>query len=152
MQVWWGKALEIWSHAVMSGRQRVDTQGAVHNEESQSTFLYNQSEGWRPEHYQGSINTVRHSCLPDVTTHDLISQSFPLRICILQAIKYRRWGWPENEAKSPQTFRFVAMATALISGCNRSGCCNSATIHHKCPTQTSGYVSTSMTWTRLPFR
>jgi len=30
-------------------------------------------------------------CLPDVITHDQISQAFPLRICILQAIKYWRW-------------------------------------------------------------
>ena len=27
MQIWWGKAWEIWSRVVTSGRQRVDTQG-----------------------------------------------------------------------------------------------------------------------------
>ena len=72
-------------------------------------------QGWRTEHQQGSINTVRHSqhqgqfdvkrelilsgitpcvstlCLPNITTRDQISQAFPLRICILQAIKYWRW-------------------------------------------------------------
>jgi len=42
-------AWEIWSHAVTSSRQRVDTQGVVPDEESQSPFLYYQSKGWRPE-------------------------------------------------------------------------------------------------------
>jgi len=44
-----GKAWEIWSHPVTSGRQMVDTRGAVPDVESQSPFLYYWSEGWRPE-------------------------------------------------------------------------------------------------------
>ena len=36
--------------------------------------------------------------LHDVTAHDQISQTFPLLICILQAIKYWRWERPGNEA------------------------------------------------------
>ena len=35
-----GEGLGIWSCAVTSGRQKVDTQGAVPVEESQSPFLY----------------------------------------------------------------------------------------------------------------
>ena len=31
-------------------------------------------------------------------TSDQISQAFPLRICILQVIKYWRWEWPRNKA------------------------------------------------------
>ena len=34
---------------VTSGRQTVDTRGAVPEEESRSPFLYYRSEGWRPE-------------------------------------------------------------------------------------------------------
>jgi len=37
-------------------------------------------------------------CLPYVTARDQISQAFPLRICILYAIKYWRWERPGNEA------------------------------------------------------
>ena len=33
-QIWRGKAWEIWSRAVMSVRQKVDTQGVVPDEES----------------------------------------------------------------------------------------------------------------------
>jgi len=44
-----GEGQEIWSCAVTSGRQRVDIQVAVPDKESWSTFLYCQSEGWRPE-------------------------------------------------------------------------------------------------------
>ena len=44
-----GKAWEISSRAVTSGRQKVDTRGAVPYEESRSPFLYYRSEGWRPE-------------------------------------------------------------------------------------------------------
>ena len=49
MQIRRGKAWEIWSCAVMSGRQKVDTRGAVPVEESRSPSLYYRSEGWRPE-------------------------------------------------------------------------------------------------------
>ena len=49
MQIRRGKAWEISSRAVTSGRQKVDTRGAVPNEESWSPFLYYQSEGWSPE-------------------------------------------------------------------------------------------------------
>jgi len=41
----------MWDYT--SGRQRVDTQGVVLSEESQSPFFYYyiyQSKGWRPEH------------------------------------------------------------------------------------------------------
>ena len=41
VQMWRGKAWEIWSHVVMSGRH---TQGAV---QFQSPFLYYQSKSWR---------------------------------------------------------------------------------------------------------
>jgi len=50
MQIRKGKAWEIWSRAVTSGRQTVDTQGAVPVEESRSPFFYYRSESWRPEH------------------------------------------------------------------------------------------------------
>ena len=80
--------------------------GAVPSEESQSLFLQHQSESWRPECYQNSINTVHRSysrdssmqnknyiqsgtvpcvstlCLPDITIHNQISQAFTLLICI----------------------------------------------------------------------
>jgi len=36
-------------------------------------------------------------CLFGVIAHDQIFQTFPLHICILQAIKYWRWEWPGNE-------------------------------------------------------
>jgi len=49
MQIRRGKAWEIWSRAVTSGRQKVDTRGAVPDKESRRPFLYNRSEGWRPE-------------------------------------------------------------------------------------------------------
>ena len=49
MQIRRGKAWEILSRAVTSGRQKVDTRGAVPDEESQSPFLYYRSGGWRPE-------------------------------------------------------------------------------------------------------
>jgi len=49
MQIRRGKAWEISSRAVTSGRQKVDTRGAVPDEESRSPFLYYRSEGWRPE-------------------------------------------------------------------------------------------------------
>ena len=49
MQIWRGKAWEFWSREVMSGRQKEDTREAVPDEESQSSFLYYRSEGWRPE-------------------------------------------------------------------------------------------------------
>jgi len=41
-------------------------------------------------------------CLPDVTTRDQISQeTFPLRICVLQAIK--KWERPGNQASKYTT-------------------------------------------------
>ena len=48
MQIRRGKAWEIWLLAVMSGSQKIDTWGALLNEESQSLFLYMYywSEGW----------------------------------------------------------------------------------------------------------
>ena len=49
MQIRRGKAWEIWSRAVTSGRLVLDTWGTVSDEESQSFFLCYQSEGWRPE-------------------------------------------------------------------------------------------------------
>ena len=42
---------------------------------------------------------VSTTCLPDFIVCDQISQAFPLRMCILQAIKYWRWEWPGNEAR-----------------------------------------------------
>ena len=46
MQIQRRKAWEIWSHAVMSGRQRVDTQEAMSDE----VLKHYQSENWRPKH------------------------------------------------------------------------------------------------------
>jgi len=46
----------------------------------------------------GTTPGVSTLCLPDVTACDQISQAFPLRICILQAIKY----WPRNSWKQGQ--------------------------------------------------
>ena len=46
----------------------------------------------------GTVPGVSTLCLPNITTCDQIFQAFPLRICILQAIKYWRWEWPGNVA------------------------------------------------------
>jgi len=46
----------------------------------------------------GSSLCVSTICLPDITTHDQISQAFPLHICLLQPITYWRWEWLENKA------------------------------------------------------
>ena len=40
VQIWRGKAWGIWSHVETSGRQRVGTQGAVPDEESQNPSCY----------------------------------------------------------------------------------------------------------------
>jgi len=58
MQVRRGKAWEICLCAVMLGRQRVDIQGAVPHKESWSPFCSVNLRSWRPEHSQGSINTI----------------------------------------------------------------------------------------------
>jgi len=103
MQIRRGKAREIWSRAVTSGRQK----GVVPVEESRSPFLYYRSEGGGQSVSKAvSILSIVHSardgltrngnyycqappprvstiCLPDITARDKISQAFPLRICIL---------------------------------------------------------------------
>ena len=98
----------------------VDTRKVVPNEESRFPFLYCPSKGWMLECLQDNHNTgdgstqnryyngyyngwapppVSTLCLPDVITHDQISQAFPRRIYIfiLEAIKYWQWEWPGNE-------------------------------------------------------
>jgi len=108
MQIRRGKAWEIWTCAVTSGRQKVDTRGAVPKEESLKPFLVLSVLGLearelaRQSQYHpsfiarlgqfhlkwklllpGTAPRVSTICLPDVTAHDQISQAFPLRICIL---------------------------------------------------------------------
>ena len=71
---------EIWSHAVTSGSQRVDTQG-VPNEEFQSPFL--SIEGWRPRTFKDRILRNRNyysralppMCLPLSTWCHCVWQS-----------------------------------------------------------------------------
>ena len=99
-----GKAWEIWSRVMSSSRHKVDTRGAVPNEESQRPVLYCPSNGWISERLQGrrsirslfttpgtdqhetGILKVGHRprvstiCLPDVIACDQISQAFPRRI------------------------------------------------------------------------
>jgi len=51
----------------------------------------------------GTVPGVSTLCLPDVTTHDQISQAFPLCICILQAIKHwmgMAWEQGHNNAET----------------------------------------------------
>ena len=107
------KTWEIWSRAVTSGRQKVDTQGVVPGEESQSLLctiragrqsineaasilfiVYNARDGSTELLWLGTTFHESTLCLPDVTTHDQISQAFSLCICILQAIKDWRWEQP----------------------------------------------------------
>ena len=52
-EIRWGKAWEIWSHAVLSGRHMVDTRRVVPNEESRFPVLYCPSKGWMLERSQG---------------------------------------------------------------------------------------------------
>jgi len=89
MQIRRGKAWEISSHPVKSGRQMVDTRGAV-PDSSNCRFVSNCP--WRYERQMvlwglqdsssGTTPRVSTFCLPDVTTCDQISQAFPLRICM----------------------------------------------------------------------
>ena len=117
-----GKAWDIWSCVVTSGRQRVDTWAWLSN----SCFMLNHP--WHCEQrmvlHDAAIAIVLASSrqtdstrkgfeilcqvlppmcvpsgLPDITASDQISQAFPLYICILQAIKYWRWEQTGNKAK-----------------------------------------------------
>ena len=47
MQIQRGRAREIWSRLVTSGRRRVATWGVVPDKETLSSFSYYQSKGWR---------------------------------------------------------------------------------------------------------
>ena len=113
MQIQREKAWEIWSHAVTSGRQRVDKQGAVPDIVSCWTNPGIVNNGidatllmlWPPalglivqerKSFRTSSSTascVSILCLTDVTACDRISQAFLLHICILQVNKYWRWEW-----------------------------------------------------------
>ena len=93
-----GKAWEIWSCVVPSGRQVLNTQGAVPNEESQCPFLYCTSVQRLSEHSQGRRSIPRNryyngwtppppppppKCLlslRDVIACDQSSLAFPHRI------------------------------------------------------------------------
>ena len=102
MQIWRGKAWEIWSHAMTSGRQRVDTWGATPNKpflvkpgprQHQCSLFTTPGTG----QCETGILTVRHQplcvstlCLPDVTTRDQISQAFLLYISTLQRLEVGR--------------------------------------------------------------
>ena len=125
LQYWYanmgGKAWEIWSHVVMSGRQRVDTWGAgpdSNNSHQNVPSAVNNEQYWccLANALDSSPQTdstrkgfkILHQAPPPCVCHlstgcncmrpDL--QASPLRICMLQAIKYWRWEWPGNEAKS----------------------------------------------------
>lgn len=104
------KACEIWSHAMMSSREIVDTWGVViiincniscfvstcpwHHE--QQTVLYGSQPSDR--HYKkGFVGHCPPCGLPDITTCDWISQSFPLCTHILQLVKDLKWELPGNE-------------------------------------------------------
>jgi len=75
---------------------QADTWGEIANKESWSPFLYYQSEGCRPERWQGSVSTVCHSwhqrrfnkrwemllpdtasCVSTLSLPDMTSQAFP---------------------------------------------------------------------------
>ena len=68
---------------VTSNRQRVDTQVMVPDKEFQSPFLYYQSESWRPEHQQGSINTVHHSWYQGQFNMKLLLSGTTPHVCTL---------------------------------------------------------------------
>jgi len=131
MRIWRGKAWNIWPRAMMSGRQRIDTQGVVPNiiscwtvcgavyvnDEWYWCCLSNAmaSSPWTDNTRKGF--EILHQvlppvCLPDVTAHNQISQAFPLHICILQVIKYWRWEQPGNEANRMPGNSLCVAATA----------------------------------------
>ena len=108
MQIRTGKACEIWSLAVTSGRQMVDTQEVPDCNSSRYMF----TRPWRCRQRTCFVNTLASSlrtditgkgfcevlhralppvCLPDVTARNQISQAFP-------AYCKRRWEWPGNKA------------------------------------------------------
>ena len=64
--------------------------------------------------FVGHCPHVSTLCLPDVTTHDQLSQAFPLCICILQVIKYWRWERTGNEARWWQ--QLTSLATSGDGG------------------------------------
>jgi len=119
MQIWKGKAWEIWSHVVISGRPMVDTYRVVPNEESQRSETLPGTVSPRTggqgiykvvqyclfftmpgtgQHKTGIIMVGHHPpCVYLQSTwrhymHVMISpRPSPLCICILQAIKDGRW-------------------------------------------------------------
>ena len=119
MQIWQGKAGEMWSRVVPSGRQMVDTQGVVPNENFDAlSCTVHPKTGLHVRGFtrqatntaccskcQGRIDVkqvlyrlstwprVSTLCLPDDIACDQVSQAFPCHICILQAIKH--WWWWE---------------------------------------------------------
>ena len=124
-----GKAWEIWSRAVPSGRHVVDTRRVVPNEEYRRPVLYCPSKGWMSEcsckaddRYRslftmpgmdrretGIINGWApppvclpsvYLDLPDVIARDQISQASPPPYLILETMKYWRWEQPGNEAST----------------------------------------------------
>jgi len=73
-----GKAWEICSRAVTSGRQKVDIWGAVPNEESRSHFLYYRSDaGGQSISKAVSIPSVIHSTRDGTKRELLLSGTAP---------------------------------------------------------------------------
>ena len=121
-QIW----RENWSRVVTLGRQRIDTLWVVADKESWSPNLYS-VQGFEARALARQRQTVRHSqhqeCLDMycqaqtpmcLSALDQISQAFPLRICIPQAIKY--WRWDGLETKTWKCcYRTRTCLTASIS-------------------------------------
>jgi len=79
-----GEAWEIWSHVVRSGRQRVDTQGAVPNKIFLKPFLVMFVQGLERVNSQGAVPdgftlTSPWYCEPllDITAHGQIPRPSP---------------------------------------------------------------------------
>ena len=110
MQIQRGKTWEIWSHAVMSGRQRVHGGHCprviiaiscwnvpdIVNDDWYWCCLANtlassrQTDKYKKELQDSSLGTAPHVSTLCLTACDQIYQTFPFHICILQAIKYWR--------------------------------------------------------------
>ena len=86
MQIWRGKVWEMWSHAVAHGGQCL-------TEKFRSLFLYWQSEGWRRERQQGSINTIRHSCARDSLQPPTLCLCLPSVYPVLVSTDYTCLHW-----------------------------------------------------------
>jgi len=121
MQIRRGKVWEIWSCVVKSGRQKVDTRGAVPNCSNSCFVLPNPKQrtvpiahlanvlssssdqmgisrkGFKFLHHASATTHVSTFCLPDITTRNQSYNQIPrpsLHSYIMLAIK--DWRWERN--------------------------------------------------------